>query len=51
MPNRSFGLDYDPTNGTVSRGDIVRVSSARGQINPARLPSIDRILNVYNDTF
>ncbi len=51
MPNRSFGLDYDPTNGTVSRGDIVRVSSARGQINPARLPSIDRILNVYNESF
>ncbi len=51
MPNRSFGLDYDPTNGTVSRGDIVRVSSAAGPINPARLPSIDRIKNVYNDTF
>ncbi|MCX7626717.1 MAG: prepilin-type N-terminal cleavage/methylation domain-containing protein [Candidatus Sumerlaeaceae bacterium] len=52
MPDRSFGLDYDPTNGTVSRGDIVRVSSAAGPINaPARLPSIDRIKNVYNDTF
>jgi len=52
MPDRSFGLDYDPTNGTVSRGDIVRVSSAPGPINaPARLPSIDRIKNVYNDTF
>jgi len=51
MPDRSFGLDYDPTNGTVSRGDIVRVSSARGPLNPVRLPSIDRILNVYNDSF
>jgi prepilin-type N-terminal cleavage/methylation domain-containing protein len=44
-----YGVDYDATNGTVSRGDIVRVSSAPGPINPARLPSIDRILNKYNE--
>ncbi|MGI8906875.1 MAG: prepilin-type N-terminal cleavage/methylation domain-containing protein [Candidatus Sumerlaeaceae bacterium] len=49
--NASFGLDYDPTNGTVSRGDVVRVSSAPGPINASRLPSIDRIQNKYNETF
>jgi hypothetical protein len=51
MPNRSFGLDYDPTNGTISRGDIVRIGSAPGPINSARLPSIDRVKNMYNESF
>jgi prepilin-type N-terminal cleavage/methylation domain-containing protein len=46
-----LGVDYDPTNGTVSRGDIVRISSGAGPINesnPGRKPAIDRIKNVYN---
>jgi hypothetical protein len=53
MPNRSFGLDYDPTNGTVSRGDIVRIGSGAGPINPngLRNPSIDRVQNIYNESF
>ena len=50
--NKSFGLDYDPTNGTISRGDIVRISSAPGPINsPSRLPSIDRVKMKYNESF
>lgn len=46
----SYGVDYDPTNGTVSRGDVVRVASAPGPIHPSRLPAIDRIQNKYNQT-
>jgi prepilin-type N-terminal cleavage/methylation domain-containing protein len=48
---KSLGLDYDPTNGTVSRGDVVRISSAPGRLNASRLPSIDRVLNRYNESF
>lgn len=48
-----FGMDYDATNGTVSRGDIVRISSGAGAKNPASLvgpnPGIDRIENKYYD--
>lgn len=51
FPTNYFGLDYDPTNGTVSIGDIVRVSSAPGALNPPRLPAIDRVLNKYNQAF
>ena len=48
-----FGVDYDPTNGTVSRGDIVRVGSGRGPLCPdgSRLPSIDLVNGYkYNQT-
>ena len=43
------GIDYDPTNGTVSRGDIVRVGGP-GQLPAAsaNLPAVDRVLNRYN---
>lgn len=41
-----FGVDYDPSNGTISRGDIVRVGG--GPANFGTLPSIDRIQNKYN---
>lgn len=46
----AYGVDYDPTNGTVSNGDIVRIASAPGPISPdpQMFPSIDRILNKYN---
>ncbi len=43
------GVDYDPTNGTISAGDIVRIGSGPGQLFPSGpLPTIDRILNKYN---
>ncbi|MFH0794405.1 MAG: prepilin-type N-terminal cleavage/methylation domain-containing protein [bacterium] len=50
---QSLGLDYDPTNGTISRGDIVRVGGGIGPISgPARLPSIDRSAGLkYNQVF
>ena len=52
IADKSRGLDYDPTNGTVSVGDLVRISSAPGPISgPTREPSIDRVKNKYNDTF
>ncbi|GAB4315746.1 MAG: hypothetical protein Kow0059_07950 [Candidatus Sumerlaeia bacterium] len=41
-----LGVDYDPTNGTVSAGDLVRVGG--GPANFGYLPSIDRIQNKYN---
>jgi len=48
-----YGVDYDATNGTVSRGDIVRVSTSAGGKNPASSvgmnPGIDRIQNKYYD--
>jgi len=40
------GQDYDPTNGTVSAGDIVRVGG--GPADWGALPSIDRIGLKYN---
>jgi hypothetical protein len=43
-------VDYDPTNGTTSAGEIVRISS--GPIyygdDPLVMPAINRIRNVYN---
>lgn len=51
ITQRSTGIvDYDPTNGSISKGDIVRVCSKPGPINPNRIPTIDRINNVYNET-
>lgn len=47
---RALGVDYDATNGTISAGDVVRVGGGTGPISgPSRLPSIDRILNKYNE--
>jgi prepilin-type N-terminal cleavage/methylation domain-containing protein len=44
-----YGVDYDPTNGTISRGDIVRIGSGAGPISgPPKIPAIDRIHNKYN---
>ena len=39
----NLGQDYDPTNGTVSAGDIVRVGGGRGV--GSVLPFIDRVGN------
>lgn len=44
---RSRGVDYDPTNGTVSTGDIVRIGGPAGP-KYALLPTIDRLQNKYN---
>lgn len=51
---QSFGLDYDPTNGTVSRGDVIRIGGGVGPISgPTRAPSIDRVSSQvkYNQVF
>jgi len=46
---REGGVDYDPTNGTVSAGDLVRIGGGPGPLIPGGpLPSIDRIQNKYN---
>jgi len=44
---RRSGVDYDPTNGTVSVGDIVRFGGPPGP-QYVLLPTIDRIQNKYN---
>lgn len=41
-----YGVDYDPTNGTVSTGDLVRIGG--GPANFGLDPQIDRIQNKYN---
>jgi prepilin-type N-terminal cleavage/methylation domain-containing protein len=41
------GVDYDPSNGTVSAGDIVRVASAPG-IFAGLLPKYDRVAGRTN---
>jgi len=46
----SGGCDYDPTNGTVSTGDIVRIGGGPG-ILLSRLPSYDRIQNKKNTPY
>ena len=46
--DNSLGVDYDPTNGTQSVGDIVLVGGGPGPIYQ-KLPAIDRIQNKYND--
>ena len=44
------GVDYDPTNGTMSEGDIVRIGSGRGDLPgaPSVLPAINRVNREYN---
>ncbi len=44
---RAQGVDYDPTNGTVSPGDLVRFGGGPGPVGTL-LPAIDRIQNKYN---
>ncbi len=45
---RDLGMDYDPTNGTVSAGDIVRIGGGPGTVVPGSEPQIDRIQNKIN---
>ena len=45
-----LGVDYDPTNGTVSSGDLVRIGGGPGDIFSSE-PAIDRIKNEYNFNF
>lgn len=40
------GCDYDPTNGTISQGDIVRIASAPGQLYDLQ-PTYNRVTNVW----
>jgi hypothetical protein len=42
------GMDYDPTNGTLSTGDIVRIASGAGNLIPGKLPVYDRVQNTFN---
>ena len=43
------GCDYDPTNGTISAGDIVRIGGGPGPISEGGpLPAWDRIQNQKN---
>ncbi|MDK2971620.1 MAG: hypothetical protein PWP23_1375 [Candidatus Sumerlaeota bacterium] len=42
------GCDYDPTNGTLSTGDIVRIGSGPGQIVRDLQPVYNRVNNTFN---
>ena len=44
---RRSGVDYDPTNGTLSVGDVVRFGGPPGP-QYTILPTIDRVQNKYN---
>jgi prepilin-type N-terminal cleavage/methylation domain-containing protein len=44
---RCRGVDYDPTNGTMSIGDVVRHGGPPGEKFTIK-PTIDRLQNVYN---
>lgn len=46
----ALGCDYDPTNGTVSSGDIVRIGGGQGPLF-TRLPAYDRIQNKKNTPY
>lgn len=51
VAGNSKGVDYDPTNGTTSVGDIVRVGGGPGPLSgdATYVPCIDRVKNVYNE--
>jgi prepilin-type N-terminal cleavage/methylation domain-containing protein len=44
----NFGVDYDPTNGSISAGDIVRVGPPSDQ---GQLPAIRRAAGRYEELF
>ncbi|MBI1290077.1 prepilin-type N-terminal cleavage/methylation domain-containing protein [bacterium] len=47
----ALGCDYDPTNGTVSAGDVVRIGGGAGPYGPplgTRVPKYDRVKNIIN---
>ncbi len=44
----TYGVDYDASNGTVSRGDVVRVGGV-AKIVAGLLPAINRVSYKYND--
>ena len=46
-PINDLGWDYDPTNGTISAGDIVRIGTGPGPQSPTFTPSFNRITNIY----
>jgi prepilin-type N-terminal cleavage/methylation domain-containing protein len=47
QPTNWYGCDYDPTNGTISKGDIVRIGGGPAPYS-AYLPAWDRIQNKKN---
>lgn len=50
IPNY-YGVDYDATNGSISRGDIIRVGGGVGPSHGTNrsTPAIDRVQNRYNE--
>jgi prepilin-type N-terminal cleavage/methylation domain-containing protein len=42
------GVDYDPSNGTISAGDLVRIGGGQGPLFGSLLPAIDRVQKKYN---
>ena len=44
----NFGVDYDPTNGTISAGDVVRVGPPSDE---GQLPAIRRAGGAYEELF
>jgi prepilin-type N-terminal cleavage/methylation domain-containing protein len=48
----NLGADYDPTNGTVSDGDIVRIGGGPAPYGPplgTRVPKYDRVRGIINN--
>lgn len=45
FPANQSGPDYDPTNGTVSAGDVVRVGGGPGRFPSSERPYYDRVMN------
>jgi hypothetical protein len=45
---RQRGVDYDPTNGTLSEGDIVRVGGGQGPYPGTLRPTYNRITGEWN---
>jgi general secretion pathway protein G len=46
--HNKLGVDYDPSNGTVSTGDIVRIADKPGKLWGTKVPAIDRVNKKYN---
>ncbi len=42
------GVDYDPTNGTISTGDVVRIGGGPAPATNNKLPAINRVSKEYN---
>jgi len=47
---RRLGCDYDPTNGTISAGDIVRIGTGPGPQSPTFTAQFNRVTNIWQAT-